>query len=469
MVMKQSQWAIAAFVLAALVFIVTFAMNYIGGQRQIARSGETRQSGGELRFFWKSAPIGEHGGIEAEVKAPGWYDFWFRNDNTAPVQVGLLRANCKCSGVELAFLSEKGPQLLACTAAALIGAGGLGHFPTYVLHWSAMPKIQESAGTPQELLQGPDSVTVPGEAVGWIRMRWKGEQPGPRSLEATLTFDGKESGKEAVLRTRVFCHEPLRVRPVLSVGVLREADLAKSVTRHIICWSSTRRELQLEVQSTDRANKAADPLVVGEPEPLSLEERRQLEFKNNPIKPSESDNAFGMVLCAYRIPVTLNAVAKDGTPFDIGPISRRVTISCPSVTGEPKQVTIHGRVRGIVEIGNDDDGSEIDFSTFPRSRGKTDKINVQSEVSDLTLEFDRARTPAFLDARLVGPTKNAAGRQTWVLRATVKPDQASGIFPRREDPLFEDSAIYLKATVPTPSGKLIRGVRIAVRGTASES
>jgi hypothetical protein len=162
--------------------------------------------------------------------------------------------------------------------------------------------------------------------------------------------------------------------------------------------------------------------------------------------------------------VTLNALAQDGTPFDIGPFYRRVTLSCPDLFSEPKHVTIHGRVRGVVEIGNDQDGSEINFSTFARTKGKTDKIHLQSEVPGLTLEFDDKRTPSYLTARL-SPLTKQAGRQTWVLRATVLPGQASGVFPRRDDPLFEDSAIYLKASEP---GKRIRWVRIAVQGTASE-
>jgi hypothetical protein len=460
MVMKQSQWAIAAIVLAALVFVVTFAMNYLGGQRQSATPLE-KLGGGELRFFWRNAPLREHAVIEAEEKSAGSYDFWFRNDNLVPVQVGLERMSCKCSAVELFLLPDQAPRLLAAQAIALLGSGWQGHLALFAWYGMAGQPSQQAAGPSHELMQKSESVMVPGGAAGWVRMHWKGEQPGAKALEATLTFDGKESGRTAILRTRVFCHEPLRVYSVVSFGVLRDKDLTEGVTRHIVCWSSTRKELRLEVASSGRRNPASDPMVVGKPERISPTEALRMEMANNT---SKEVNTFGQVLCAYKIPVTVNAVSRDGTPFDIGPISRHVAISSPDISGEPKQVVIHGRVRGAVEIGNDDDGSQINFSTFARSRGKSDTISLQSDVPDLTLQFDEKRTPPFLTAKL-NPLEKRDGRQRWQLTASVQPGKASGVFPRLENPLYEDSAVYLKAYEP---GKPTRWVRIAVQGTASE-
>jgi hypothetical protein len=465
MVMKQSQWAIAAIVLAALVFVVTFAMNYLGGRQAVVKRIETSAGGGEIRFFWNEAPIGVmHGGLDGEEKLAGSFDFWFHNDQSAPVQVGVERTSCKCTAIELFVLPEVASRQLACEAATLVGIGFLGRVSVFARYWADLPRIQGTAGTPHELMRGAESVAVPSNAAGWVRMRWQGERAGAQALSATLTFDGKDSGKTAILRTRVFFHEALRVRPELRVGVLREEDLVKEVKQEIVCWSSTRKDLHLEVKNAGRNNPNSDPLVIGKPEKLSVEDTRKLEKENNLGKNAGAELTYGQVMCAYRIPVTLKAVAADGTPFDVGPISRRVTLSCTDISSEPKQVTIHGRVRGLVEIGNDEDGSEINFTIFPRSHGKSAKVNLQSEVPAMKLEFDRMRTPSFLDAKL-SPPITAAGRQTWALRAMVKPGQASGVFPRREDPLYEDSAIYIKAIVP---GKPVRWVRIAVQGTASE-
>jgi hypothetical protein len=463
MVMKQSQWAIAAIVLAALVFIVTFAMNYLGSGTQDTIAIDAGPAGGELNFFWKNAPS-EHDGIQAEEKSAGSYDFWFRNDGANPVQVGLEQKGCKCTSVQLFVLPTEKSLLPVSEAAALLGSGSLGYVPFFALHAVVPALMQQIARDPEELILGPESVPVPEGGVGWVRMSWKAEKIGGQILQATLTFDGKASGRKAILQTRVYFHEPLRVIPSFQLGVLNEQSLAAGVHQDIICWSSTRQELRLEVQSSGRSNPASDPFVVGAPEPLSPAERFHLWAKNNSGEKAAANATFGMVLCAYRIRVTLKAVARDGTPCDIGPFYRRVTISCPDINSEPKQVTIHGRVRGLVEIGNDDEGSQINFSTFPRSRGKTEKIGLQSEVSDLKLEFDDKQTPSYLKATLSAPDKKD-GRQSWELRATVKPGQASGVFPRREDPFYEDSAIYLKAYQP---GKPVRRVRIGVQGTANE-
>ena len=42
-----------------------------------------------------------------------------------------------------------------------------------------------------------------------------------------------------------------------------------------------------------------------------------------------------------------------------------------------------------------------------------------SGVKGLKLEFDRARTPAFLDAKLEGPTEMSKTRWSWRLTASI--------------------------------------------------
>jgi hypothetical protein len=153
--------------------------------------------------------------------------------------------------------------------------------------------------------------------------------------------------------------------------------------------------------------------------------------------------------------------------FDVGPFQRGVLLSSPDVVGEPKLVQIRGRVVGLVELGVSDDeaGGTIDFRTFLRRDGaKATPLQLTSSVPGLKLEFDRAKTPKFLDAKLSDPVKVGEARQGWTLHARVNPNEASGPFPRYEDPLYEDSAIYLLGRV---GDKPPRPIRIAVRGTAN--
>ena len=112
-----------------------------------------------------------------------------------------------------------------------------------------------------------------------------------------------------------------------------------------------------------------------------------------------------------------------------------MTVSSPEVPGDPKQVTVTGRVRGDIDIGNDENG-EINFSSFPGRTGKRMTISLQSDVPGLTLEFDRKRTPEFLTAVLGKPEKiNGEARQVWSLRAEVIPGKMWGSSPPRRPAL----------------------------------
>src|SRR5439155_7341010 len=87
----------------------------------------------------------------------------------------------------------------------------------------------------------------------------------------------------------------------------------------ILCWSGTRTSLKVKAKQGNAHRPAAsDPFVVGEPVPLTTEQKDQLAQKAG----------LRRVLCAYRIPVTLWAVSEDGTmPFDLGPFRRWVVLT----------------------------------------------------------------------------------------------------------------------------------------------
>ena len=214
-----------------------------------------------------------------------------------------------------------------------------------------------------------------------------------------------------------------------------------------------------------RGSAQNDPFVVGEPEPLSSEEVAALGEANNEKSKTMSEETRGSVLCAYRIPITLQAIAADGkTPFDIGPFRRFVTISSPDVTNDAKVIIVIGRVKSVIGIATDEEGGGVNFHDFPGSRGKVEVITLQSRDTDVKLTFDRERTSSFLDATLEPVTSSPTGFLFWTLRAKVLPKMVDGEFPRTKDPLYEDSAIYLNVT---SSGKPRRSIRIPALGRAT--
>ncbi len=476
---KQSQIILAVAVLIVMVFIVTFAMNYLGGGAKPTpiddRPPPPRR---ELAFAWKVFPPDGLSSIDREHRASGHVDYWFTNPHDAALTVGLVKENCKCTEVRLFYLPEDGHRRLVSDAVALFGVGAaplplrgpaVGISPV-ALHALALPTLQKGASE-FKLLRDREAVTVPAKAVGWIQLGFKGEKPGPISLQAVIWTEHKETGGKANLESRVTFHEAIRVLPTLQVGALREPDLASGVTRYITCWSPTRSRLNLDARPAfvRRGGDKGDPFHVGKAEPLGPEEIGQLQ--RDIVVAAENDplgigGPVGQVLSAYRIPVTLKAVSDDGrTPFDIGPFRRRVVISSPEVDAEPKSVVVLGRVQGLIELGGtgaEEEGGEVNFRVFPGNQGKRERITLSTDVPDLKLAVDEERTSAFLKAKL-DPLPASGATQRWRLTIEVLPGKAFGPFPRKDDPGFEDCAVYLKAAV----GKEVRPVRIAVGGMAS--
>jgi hypothetical protein len=481
--MKHAQWTVAAIVLAAMVFVITFAMNYLGG----GHGGGRSSLGGDQELVL-TFPVGQIAGppvmpaLPCEEKSKYHYDFWFRNDNDTDLAVGLDRKNCKCASVEVYILPSGGyggQRPLETALASTLGQNPLTMLINYV---STLVSLQQGIQG-HELLQRHERVVVPAGRHGWVRVRWTADRPGFQTAQATMWMGNPETGKTTELEVRARNYEPLRMAAddafgnrrtdLLTFGTVQAEDLRKrgkeGLTRYIYCWSSTRPRFRLEALSQRlRGTANSDPFEVGTPIPLTSAEVTEQERKNNGPKPAagQGNPPTGPVLVGYKVPVTLKAVARDGkTPFDIGPFLRAVVLSSPDVDGEPKVVLVRGRVLGVVSVGIEDEEGYLNFLSFPSSEGRSARTNVVSEVEGLTLDFDRSRTPTFLDARLSGPEKLGATRREWQLHVKVLKGKVLGSFPRRGDPLLEDSAVYLIAKVP---GQPPRPIRIAVRGTARQ-
>src|SRR4051795_5148462 len=79
--MKPAQWAVAAVLFAAMVFGLTFAMNYLQRPQPVVPFPDSGGDSGrdlELTFLSNKLALG---GVEGEVGAPSQHDFWFVNDN----------------------------------------------------------------------------------------------------------------------------------------------------------------------------------------------------------------------------------------------------------------------------------------------------------------------------------------------------------------------------------------------------
>jgi hypothetical protein len=471
--MKTSQSIAAVCILAVMVFGITFAMNYVGGGGSDPSPGPTPDGEQrQLTFLNEIFPEPGEPRLDCEDKSEGSHDYWFRNENDAPVRLGLNRKSCKCTSVQVFVPPEQAQPKLKPFVDGLLAtrqSSGWQALARDEVRRAAARAVQASA-EPQELFR-QEVVTVPGGADGWVRLQWKGERPGAQLLDATLWM-GSESGKTVTLRAGLMFHEPLRVTRELRLGAVQQADLSRGVEASFLAWSSTRAELKLRVRARRAGDPKADPFEVGKPVRLSEEDRAALERLHNPEggpPPGQGDLA-GRVLCAYRIPVTLRAVSADGkTPFDLGPFRRWVQIEAADA-GDPVQASLVGRVRGLVAVANDEQGGVVSVGTFQRSKGKSTEVMLESEAEGVRLKVDRGpgRTPDFLTADL-GTPERSGRTQTWRMRVGVKPNTVSGPFPRPEDPGSRDTSVYLKVS------RLVGGketalppLRIPVSGIAND-
>jgi hypothetical protein len=172
------------------------------------------------------------------------------------------------------------------------------------------------------------------------------------------------------------------------------------------------------------------------------------------------------VLCGYRIPITLQAVSKDGTrPFDLGPFRRWVVLTPNEDEGiEAVRTVVSGEVKGDVIVGSPNDAGAVTFGVFERQRGARRTVTLQSTVPGLDLKLDPDhKVPDYLDVKLDKAQDGPVGNRTWRLHVEVVPGRARGVFPRDDDPTYRDSAVYLKTLEKTP-----RTIRIPVSGTANE-
>src|SRR5205809_2452633 len=106
--MKPVQWIIALVVLAAMVFLITFAMNFLGEENSSSKKSSTsddqdQEAGDALLTFSAPSYRGLGGPYhEQEKNQAGQHDFLFSNQTSEDVAIGLNSLGCsQCTSVEV--------------------------------------------------------------------------------------------------------------------------------------------------------------------------------------------------------------------------------------------------------------------------------------------------------------------------------------------------------------------------------
>jgi hypothetical protein len=470
--MKPSQW-IAALVLALMVGGITFVSVYLGDSRR-SDSNETTLYMSSLNFPFKLFPRDDEKAQTTEVGQVGHQDYWFVNEGEQ-TPVGLNEKGCTCSEVEITVAPPSWMPYLARSAvlqALQQPPRGLDNLVTLAVasdRAHQFPELPDAQGT--ILKSMADYANVPAGAVGRVRLSWRQEQVKPLRTYADVWI-GKPGGPvSARLETGVRIATPLELNKELTIQPVNERELEKMEAENpergrlgrnwIICFSLTRSYFRLKAEVFhDRPEEAdSDPVEVGEPVPLTPEVLRRLEEKQEAMHRLTA-------MSGYRIPVTVRPRAKDGTPMEWGRFRRTVQLSSPDPGIEPVQIQVMGEVVGDISVGVGDEAGAINLGPFPQSHGTHRSINLETDEKAIDLELDLKRKPKYLNVTLSKP-QETGGHRSWVLRVDVPPGAAQGEFPRADNPVYRDSAIYVK-TKGGKSGTSLRSIRIPVHGVANQ-
>lgn len=364
---------------------------------------------------------------EMEKGTSGFFDFPFENVAGRPLELGLLKASCDCTHLQVCFPPEQEWRSYqqAVQESPLTAAPG---------QWSWKRITKEDV----------NGIDVPPGAKGLVRIEWETKKEPGAGLRLALDIWIQPKGES---RHRQFerLEVPVRVAPPARifpdrevVGTLGPRQVGKA---DFTIWSSTRAALDLTLDIKN------DPLLVAELKKLSSEEMKALQDslrKKTDLAPR--------VLSAYRLHVVLHE-QKGEQQLEQGPIYRHVPLLLEGGAFPGGSPLLLGLVRGDVEVGAADDQGKLKLGNFvakdgiPKSNAR--RLTLRSPL-DMQLEVS-AVDPATLDVRLhKAGTSN--GKADWLLEVTVPPGGIQG-------PLPEHSAIILRTQINPP-----RFLRIPVVG-----
>ncbi len=388
---------------------------------------------------------------EAEPNRPGQFDFWFKNPNTYPIELGLDVKGCKCSKVEMLVLTpdeaSRAQAGIPAAATAQISAAAGGFFgligPAAVTELRLLDFLAPS-GRWQELLDAERNVaSVPPQAMGVMRLGFLRKDLGAIRLVAKVWAqeEGKPKtrGGDISLEAPISVDYPVRVRP--DNQTLPDLEPNQTVSTDFYCWSSTRAGLDLAAREETK-------------DPCFTCECRRLEGAEFVAAAAElAKEAHTSARAIFRVHVTVRERLSDGTQMDLGPFNRKIVLSCNYADVPPGDCRVLGNVRGDVRVGSEDDKDMVLFRSFPANRGATTRVPVETTQLGTKLVLQSFK-PEYLKVEF--KEKGLTERGTlYSLTVTVPPNRAAGRFSR-------DCAIVLKTVGPNP-----RLVRIPVRGVAT--
>lgn len=451
--MKPTQLVLLLLGVVALIFGATFATMYVGQSNKPLPpppKGAALNQALSVEFFQRDYPLDPADSLSfavTEYGQRGHHDFWFSNPNAEDVRLGLEKASCECAEVKVFIVPDSWRGALAVVAGGSLGASGQDVLSTLLTTRITEAASRDLGGDVKNLGDLPKTGTViPARALGFVRLSWLakrgsaggGVQP-VRHLVQLWTQDPNQGNRLALNMGTMFVDGVRVDRDELPIGDLGSRKQERRIVR---CWSNTRADFTLDVESS------GEPYIVcGPREPLTEDDIAELTRRGTlPVA----------VRSGYRYPVVVRERADDGSYFDTGAFNHRLTFKPREEMqlSARLEIAVRGYVRSDVVF--DGGGQGVTFPTFQAENGATMETALSTERRDINLKVDRMAE--FLTAKLSEP-RLVGDRKTWTLTVEIGPNKVSGAFPRNE-PYLRDSAIYLKVEGAE------RRMRIPVSGNA---
>jgi len=415
--MSVKQMAITTATVMALVVIVTLLKVGLGGRddRSKEKSNEPSLNKPHLTVSNPSGPVSPP---YAEIGHEGHHDYWFTNDNDAPVEVFVSLVSCgRCITIQVG-LAPEGVQ-----ATAVPGAD---------VTWVTLES--------EESKHDAKGFTVPAKTAGWVRLGWNYKDTVAEELLRAFLRTTCSTGRAPPIELKVQVRFIDPVRPLqakLALDPIRTGS-DKPETVWFQVFSVTRDRFDLEPESAAQQKKRNPFVTCGLPVALTDAECRNLEKETRlPVR------------CGYKMPVTVREYA-EGREHDFGPFSATVVLKSDALIND-MNLAVTGSVEGIVDVLCGETKDQIALGAFPRSTGtrRTATIETREPGDDVTVKIDRV--PEFLNVELMEqPKQNGDARKQWNLSLSVRVKvltdaNMSGSFGNLEDQALGDTAIYLKA------------------------
>ena len=455
---------LAVAMLCGVVFMVTLVSQYSGSAGGPGE-GESVNSGPVVPLSFTADKL-FYSPTDENINRrhfPGFYEvssslvpapFWFQNPHAEPVTVTVRGRSCTaCTSARLAVIPASRVDRLAEGAFADLALGA--NSPTGLLLALSAVGLMQGLDWQQLDFEAPDKGAIVPAAESPDRPTWgvfqmeiKVNAVGPQDRRVLV---GTKLG-ERPMATQEFAVKLVGAAPFaldqaqVTLGELPEGSGARTV--NVNAWSATRDFDRFPPPQT--AINSQDGFVqVGEPVPLTLSQRIQLEAGLH------FENQATPVRSGYRIPITVYRRRPAGVPGEgpaepeIGPFERTVQLAGPN--NSTASLKVSGTVTGVVTLQG---ASLVDLKDFNGKLGVSNEtFTLISDRPEVTLAIDPETSPRYLKVELGEPGQFGPNRRRWQLTVSVPPEACYGDLPR-------DAAIVL---IGKSNGEPFR-LRLPVKG-----